>query len=104
MNPRQAAALMLLGWYLMTPPFETSNDGNPNFRAPLSRWDTQHVYDSARDCDAIQSAWHKRAHESGWEDLKSGKEGKEPGMTLYTFQTLANSLCIATDDPRLKPK
>jgi hypothetical protein len=118
---RHIAELALLGWYLMTPP--PHPEGQLDFAAPVSAWMVQHVYDKARDCDADRTAWRERAAESGWGELEkwhaahekltwsekqailkspSGPpEGKEPDMTLGTYQVLAHAVCIASDDPRL---
>jgi hypothetical protein len=52
MNLRHAAALALIGWYLMAPPY-----GDTRPKIPLSEWDTQRVFDSARDCDEVLHRW-----------------------------------------------
>jgi hypothetical protein len=44
---QHAAALALLGWYLMTPP--VPDTGTPQYNAPLAQWDIQRVFDSAGD-------------------------------------------------------
>jgi hypothetical protein len=49
MNRRHAAALVLLGWYLMAPPF-AQNGGGLVKDAPLKAWQNLAVYDSADDC------------------------------------------------------
>jgi hypothetical protein len=61
MNPRHAAALALLGWYLMVPPLMTPCPSKHppkhppplNFwgDAPLSRWDTVRSFNRAGDCE-----------------------------------------------------
>jgi hypothetical protein len=106
MNLRHAAALGLVGWYLMTPPLQAEkcwkvpNDGlaailnceaKIDSQAPLRKWtrvpDTQE-FEYKTDCmRAISNDCH-------WEtDGVPGFEGE-----------LCNAECIATDDPRLKGK
>ena len=49
MNLRHAAALALVGWYLMVPPLS-----NPS--APLSKWNLYRSYDTARECEVAKAA------------------------------------------------
>jgi hypothetical protein len=49
MNARHAAALALVGWYLLLPPI---SDGTPDVTAPLSRWEILFPYETARDCQS----------------------------------------------------
>jgi hypothetical protein len=73
MNPRHAAALALVSWYLMVPP-------GPNparaYYTPLSRWKLIGNFDSDAACKKAQAA------------------------RLYGRPVL--SICIASDDLRLK--
>jgi hypothetical protein len=52
MNPRHAAALVLVGWYLMVPPIELTRSGERafNFYAPVSQWYCWDFYQTAREC------------------------------------------------------
>lgn len=87
MNLRHAAALALVGWYLMIPP--TSN-GLPLADAPLNLWVQIDTFDTADFC-------HR--------DLITGTEGKRRWMgDAATFAVLKEARCIASDDPRLKEK
>ena len=64
MNPRHAAALALVGWYLMVPPFKPNSMPQPSFTlpslearvlnidAPLSKWEIYVASDSADECEA----------------------------------------------------
>jgi len=47
-NTRRAAALALVGWYLMVPPL--SHDGGVDDEAPLSKWFVLDRFDSAAKC------------------------------------------------------
>ncbi len=79
-----AAALAVVGWYLMTPP--RGSDGQPDPQAPLPRLYQYGSYDSARECY------------DGWvAALRISK-----GAPEWHVQELAEAKCVATDDPRLK--
>ena len=86
MKPRHAAALALVGWYLMQPPLVTPNSFN--FDAPLSRWDIEESFDTASDCEQTWNSMTEKA--KGKSDVLSRRE--------------QFGHCIATDDPRLKGK
>jgi hypothetical protein len=48
MKLRHAAALALVGWYLMMPP----SDGHSIDRnAPLDKWEVYSGYDTAKECE-----------------------------------------------------
>jgi hypothetical protein len=97
MNIRHAAALALVGWYLMEPPAV----GTPpdhlgvNLVAPLSEWTMDDSYDSVEDCHtALMRQFEISQH------AKCRTENE-----CAVFQTQAKmAKCIATDDPRLKGK
>jgi hypothetical protein len=92
MNLRHAAALALVGWYLMVPPMDvTTHKMNPD--APLHEWNTFDSYDHAAQCRSGRAeilAW--------WTDHKSSDERARTA----TLEALKYSQCIATEDPRLK--
>jgi hypothetical protein len=83
---RHAAALALVGWYLITPPL--GPDGRPDRQAPLSHWSLHSSYDTAREC------------QKGWvAAIRLSKGAPE----WYVEQSdLAK--CFPTEDPRLKGK
>jgi hypothetical protein len=103
MRPRHAAALVLVGWYLMTPPLGKNNLFD--YDASVSRWTIQHVFDSAADCDLVRSRWRERAQRMGkaWSEKKKLAPEDEK-ITLGQFYDFGDCECIATDDPRLKGK
>jgi hypothetical protein len=92
MNPRHAAALALVGWYLLLPPWEGNRIADPD--APLSEWTINYSFDSAADCEAMRQSKVDR----GWSILErkdaSSVERETAGIFLY-------QKCVATDDPRL---
>jgi hypothetical protein len=49
MNLRHAAALALVGWYLMVPP---STGGKLDTKAPLPQWINEGAFDRADDCES----------------------------------------------------
>ena len=107
MNPRHAAALALVGWYLMIPP--GANNGLP-FDAPISQWRHIGSLDSAAECERILTklrndssaetkpeikAWHAK-----YDDVHTGRVLH----ALAVEKTTKAAQCIASDDPRLKGK
>jgi hypothetical protein len=103
-----AAALALVGWYLMIPPIEfesqaiTSNV-HVSSDAPFSKWEMSGSFDTAKECDAarlaIGSPSDSRHELSGGNDAAKAVHEK-----AYIEIAKGNSQCIATDDPRLKEK
>jgi len=102
MNRRHAAALVLLGWYLMSPPFG-QNGGGLVKDAPLKAWQNLAVYDSADDCTEDGLILH-RIHKGTPTRLFSftvpkGLSNEEEGA--LTNLAVHSTICIASDDPRL---
>ncbi len=85
MNPRHAAALALVGWYLMIPP---DNGTGVNIEAPLSKWTVMSAHDTAYDCEEMRIYSFKRAN-------------AEQERDAIFRQQVTNSQCIETTDPRL---
>ena len=90
MKLRHAAALALVGWYLMVPPIV---DGRAVIDAPVSKWIVNTPFDSARECDKAQAILVVKAKG----DLEKRLWDDAVAVTFTQAQ------CIATDDPRLKP-
>jgi hypothetical protein len=99
-NARHAAALALVGWYLMVPIQPAEQQLRMSDRPPLSKWFIFASYDSAERCEQERS---KLAEDA------IGRFGSEamvqPRMVeqAHAAQKYA-AVCIATDDPRLKEK
>jgi hypothetical protein len=85
MLPRHAAALALVGWYLIVPP-----RGNNGSQAILSGWTIVHSYDTARECE--QAHKDRLAAMPKLPPLPSGFVPKFPDSFV----------CVASDDPRLR--
>jgi hypothetical protein len=105
MTPRHAAALALVGWYLMTPPCRTVSSWHDpgggyaggfcrnDSQAPLRQWtrvpDTKE-FEYKTDCQrAISNSCHSEVEADGTTSLD--------GDLCYAD-------CIAADDPHLKKK
>ena len=111
MKLRHAAALALVGWYLMLPPanpanfsrtasviqvIKDSSDLDAAAKAPLGEWTIESGYDRAAECNAV--------HERRMDDwgTKFSKDAQAIYFRMMKYYTL--SQCVASDDPRLKPK
>jgi len=83
-----AACAWAGGWYLLTPPVEIDRGARRAWfddGAPLSEWEHEGSYDSAKDCEAV--TLKKRVKIRGqWVAVASGER---------------HSRCIAADVPRL---
>jgi hypothetical protein len=94
MKLRHAAALALVGWYLMVPPF---TDGpqiiDPD--ASFSKWQVMDSFDTANACRIARDGLRK------WADDHK-KECTDPvRINAYLCVRQIAADCIATDDPRL---
>lgn len=112
MRPSYAAALALVGWYLMVPPDHPRLD-NPNERAfawqsyaPLARWQIVDSFDSVIDCKRAKQEMLDRQGSvfNYWEQYKTVKdrESEAGKKVVQDFARYNNAVCIATNDPRLK--
>jgi hypothetical protein len=103
MNPRPAAALALVGWYLTMPPAKsvvlkpsvnlTTQWTTPDHMAPsLAKWSIEDSYDTAAQCS------------EGKQQLMQAAAGSKNPMNPTARAEWLTVQCIATDDPRLKGK
>jgi hypothetical protein len=105
MNPRHAAALALVGWYLMVPP---AGDNT----ATLKYWLQEGSFDTAKECEAGQLAYRNHYDHMSerdwntWDEWYSQKYKHHLDKAILgLFQDSADhSLCVSSDDPRLKEK
>ena len=101
MKPRHAAALALVGWYLMAPPFDRVT---LTFRTdvPVSEWDNLRAvhlhwegeFDSKNECEEFKT--QNVAFLRNWNPKYRG-DGTQ-------YRQLMLGECIASNDPRLKEK
>lgn len=91
MKLRHAAALALVGWYLMVPPLianpNPTTGGQLEVSAPLSKWEIVRSFDTAAECN-----------EARQRTAASGVGNAEAQRLWQKYAT-----CIASDDPRLRP-
>jgi hypothetical protein len=84
MKQRFAAALALVGWYLMAAPTNSTS-------APLFRWRIVETYDYASDCQEKMDA------------LLAAPKPWSPSSRSINKAHAPRLACVATDDPRLNP-
>jgi hypothetical protein len=115
MKPHHAAALALLGWYLMVPPrVFVYKHWSIDHDAPLPKWDIYSSFDSAQECELQLVGQTKAAAKLAVEAGKGVSAAEkvrafaDPDLSsafatteLVAGQYIAGR-CIATDDPRLK--
>ena len=89
MKHRHAAALALVGWYLMTPPF--TPDHAVHSDAPYGHWAIRHSFDRSEDCEREKYRLRKTAYDLLVEQRSDPRECD-----------MCEAMCVATDDPRLK--
>lgn len=107
MNLHHAAALALVGWYLMVPPTlaETSCSG---IFSTLDRWMNKAAHDKA--CEDQSKIVNSKAPISEWhefmffESLAECEALRQRGSALRPSDPLFSAQCIASDDPRVKQK
>jgi hypothetical protein len=108
MKPGHAAALALVGWYLMMPP-NKKND------APLSEWTVSRSYDSAQACQSAQNknrdqaAAKLKTYDNMTDQQRRDLQHNQQAFDQETadsdsFDQAFQSACVASDDPRLKEK
>ncbi|MBI2962464.1 MAG: hypothetical protein HYY35_01810 [Deltaproteobacteria bacterium] len=104
MSHRHAAALALLGWYLVMPPEARQPRGQVSpkgwskayrkdpgaalrrlydVKAPLSRWAVVGSFETARQCN---------------------ERRRQGVLAAPQLTTIELSKCVASDDPRLEPR
>jgi hypothetical protein len=103
MTFHHAAALALVGWYLMTPPLDAG--GLPDDHAPISSWHNEQSFDSAQDCEQGKVTVLENRIE-GLKQLEKMQTRPAPQLfeqnLRWTRGVFAASKCVGTDDPRLK--
>lgn len=99
MKRRHAAALVLVGWYLMLPPFNLDKAPWIDDKAPLSKWTIKASTDSALECAEIRNHEQESASTEYQKYLAAGQH--TPLNVATTFMDSLSAQCVATDDPRL---
>jgi hypothetical protein len=93
MKPRHAAALALVGWYLMLPP---THGGFSHFytEEPFSKWCRGDYSETLDECKQRQQQSIREFIAAGQKETKRLKDA-----SYYT-----KGQCVAEHDPRLKEK
>ena len=91
MKLRHAAALALVGWYLMVPTIE--GDHHVQLALPMSQWARLGTFKSAQECATNQAS---RV------EIAANAAENEAGDAAY--EAARNSVCVQSDDPRLREK
>jgi hypothetical protein len=97
MNPRHAAVLAIVGWYLMLPPMDLEHNLDSDSSAPISLW-TQFegaTFSTLAECEARKEAFKQ-------EDLDQiQKDPDARRMFLKFIENADKAECVKSDDPRL---
>jgi hypothetical protein len=108
---RHAAALALVGWYLMIPPGASSGlSGKEALSAPLSEWRHGASFDSADHCERIlntirrNSAAEYKTAVKAWHAKYDNQHADRALHALAVEKTAEYSQCVASDDARLKER
>jgi hypothetical protein len=94
MKPRHAAALALVGWYLMVPPTTRGGPAEILFHAPLSKWEVGEENDTKAECASSLRESIK--------NMQQDANACEVGSCAVMVVEYAHGRCMASDDPRLK--
>ncbi len=108
MKLRHAAALALVGWYLLIPPLESclgSFYGRPCEQTPLRKWRrSERTYDSRAKCEEMRNVWVEKARLYLRESVNDRPQTTRMGVFDADYAAWLAATCVATDDPRLKEK
>jgi hypothetical protein len=88
-KPRHAAALVLIGWYLMAPPLDRHRRLLTN--KPLTRWSRVRTFDSEHACKEWLASLLKSFKGQSFENFEQAVQADR----------VLHGRCIASDDPRL---
>jgi hypothetical protein len=100
-NLRHAAALAVVGWYLMVPPVNSTGPGPWIDRsAPLSKWKAKAAFDSAAEC-TVARHWKRENNVTDAQKYQAAGQ-KIPFDLMTEGLSWDDAQCIASDDPRLK--
>jgi hypothetical protein len=94
MNLRHAAALALVGWYLMVPPFTAQRAGpvDVDDQAPLSKWTIAGSFDTAEQCRDYDRFFRKQVENEFSKDAPSSFAAELDGRE---YRDALHSACIA---------
>jgi hypothetical protein len=96
MKTGHAAALVLVGWYLMVPPLVNA-PYKIDTEAPLASWKLYKKFDSSEDCNKFLSSAQARYKPTATAPSGSIKRGTRAFALQMVF-----GQCVSSDNPRLK--
>jgi len=99
MNLRHSAALVLVGWYLLSPQISWENrECKAHLELPVASWNRSKITSSSKgECEDHLARIRKDFEVTGI----IGRRLRQEVRTEYE-KAMAASFCVATDDPRLK--
>ena len=104
LNSRHAAALALVGWYLMMPPDSAKVPHAVDSEAPLSRWSIVASFDKSESCEKTLAELQNKEQDPIELDT-TGKlrrlHNQPPDAALGKARAI-NAGCVESDDFRLK--
>jgi hypothetical protein len=102
MKLHHAAALALVGWYLMSCPLKST--GYLDKAAPLNTWRVENVFDSKRDCEANRYKPYLSSERELKRFLASHPEASEmiAARLSVRHDQMTAAQCVSSGDPRLK--
>jgi hypothetical protein len=99
---RHAAALALVGWYLMLPPLGSSEKNFPVASdAPIVQWTNSGSFDSAKECEIERKKLSTDADKRAAEAAR-GPTDTNQALAVGVAGAERLATCIETTDPRLK--
>jgi hypothetical protein len=98
MKLQNAAALALVGWYLMVPP-KFPDRLTVNFEAPISKWERYGTFETEANCQESVSHLHDQATKAPTTKKVNPTTPEQSMAAQYV-----SGECIASDDPLLKEK
>jgi hypothetical protein len=104
MKVRHAAALALVGWYLMTPP--SLQNQQPDTKAAMSWWVRSETFRTKSDCQNQLDKFRAANRDPQFQGKFQAKHAADFKKLDLTWSALINGLdasrCLSFDDPQLK--
>ena len=98
MKPRHAAALALVGWYLMVPPLVDA-PYKIDMEAPLASWKVSQRFDTSEECNTALMAAKAKYEHTASAPLGTIEKGTRAFALQMTF-----AQCVSSGNPNLKAR